>query len=144
MTLSYCSLSCWSSASRVSDRCCRTEKVPRIPQATATVSEMARIRRAAIDRSLNMGTPNLRGRKIRKSPRKCLTTAADHRPVVLRFGEITAVRTGSSLCGVAQAGQEGIDALEQCIGVLAELAGRDHHVVGERARLTGGGGPRRG
>src|SRR6202051_3989013 len=42
------------------------------------------------------------------------------------------------LCGVAQAGQEAVDALEQCIGMLAELAGRDHDIVGERARLTGG------
>src|SRR5260370_18293628 len=31
------------------------EKVPRIAQAAATVSDIARIRRAAIDRSLNMG-----------------------------------------------------------------------------------------
>jgi hypothetical protein len=31
------------------------ENVPRIPQAAATVSEMASIRRAAIDRSWNMG-----------------------------------------------------------------------------------------
>src|SRR6202158_4306829 len=42
------------------------------------------------------------------------------------------------LCGVAQAGQEAVDALEQCIGMLAELAGRDHDMVGERARLAGG------
>src|SRR5450631_4203449 len=60
MTLAYCSLSCWSSASLDNERCCTTEKVPRIPQTTATVSEIVRISRAEIDRSLNMRTPKLR------------------------------------------------------------------------------------
>src|SRR5229473_4258439 len=60
MTLSYCSLSCWSSASLVNERCSTTEKVPRIPQTTATVTEIVRISRTEIDRSLNMGTPKLR------------------------------------------------------------------------------------
>src|SRR5882757_6979241 len=69
MTLSYCSLSCCSSASRIRARCCRTENVPRIPQATATVSEIARISRAAIDRSLNMGIPKLR-ETIPETPKK--------------------------------------------------------------------------
>src|SRR4030081_1396693 len=47
------------------------EKVPRIPHAAATVSEMASISRAAIDRSLNMGlwTPR---EDARKSLRICL------------------------------------------------------------------------
>src|SRR4030081_2591373 len=69
MTLSYCSLSCCSSASRVRARCCRTENVPRIPQPTARVSEIARISRAAIDRSLNMGIPKLR-ETIPETPKK--------------------------------------------------------------------------
>src|SRR5664279_2022270 len=55
MTLSYCSLSCCSSASLVSSRCWMIEKPPRMPHAAATVSEMARIRRAPMDRILNMG-----------------------------------------------------------------------------------------
>jgi hypothetical protein len=38
------------------------EKVPRMAQARATVSEMARIRRAAIDRILNR-----RGRKLHEA-----------------------------------------------------------------------------
>src|SRR6266849_10886440 len=60
MTLPYCSLSCWSSASLVNEHCSTTEKVPRIPQTTATVTEIVRISRAEIDRSLNMGPPKLR------------------------------------------------------------------------------------
>src|SRR5882672_4138603 len=70
MTLADCSLSCCWSASRVRARCCRTENVPRIPQATATVSEIARISRAAIDRSLNMGIPELREQTIPETPRR--------------------------------------------------------------------------
>src|SRR5450432_1964755 len=89
MTLSYCSLSCWSSASRVNERCCRIEKVPRTPQATATVSEMARIRRAAIDRSLNMRAPKLREREASEVPRKSLTTAPDRQAVILRVAART-------------------------------------------------------
>src|SRR5271167_5180954 len=50
-----------------------TENVPRIPHAAATVSEMASIRRTAIDRSWNMGKPRLRDR-YPQIPRKCLTT----------------------------------------------------------------------
>src|ERR1700681_1262935 len=42
------------------------------------------------------------------------------------------------LCGVAQAGQEGIDAVEQRGGVPAELAGGDEDVVGQPAGLVGG------
>jgi hypothetical protein len=49
-----------------------TENVPRIPQANATVNEMARIRRAEIDRSLNMRAPKLRERRISERPRKWL------------------------------------------------------------------------
>jgi transcription initiation factor TFIIIB Brf1 subunit/transcription initiation factor TFIIB len=48
------------------------EKVPRTPQATATVSEIARISRAAIDRSLNMGIPKLRVTMSSENPRKYL------------------------------------------------------------------------
>jgi hypothetical protein len=44
----------------------------------------------------------------------------------------------NALCGVAQAGQEGVDAFEQHGGVLAELARGDEDVVGQRARLIGG------
>jgi hypothetical protein len=46
--------------------------VPRIPQAAATVSEIASIKRAAIDRTLNMET-KLRERRA-EVPRKYLTT----------------------------------------------------------------------
>src|SRR5215475_887155 len=64
MTLSYCSLSSRSSASRVSERCWMMENVPSTPQATATVSEMARMRRAPIERSPNMGIPTVICREI--------------------------------------------------------------------------------
>ena len=40
--------------------------------------------------------------------------------------------------GVAQAGKEGIDAFEQRCRVLAEFAGGDQDVCGERAALVGG------
>src|SRR5712664_3370836 len=43
-----------------------------------------------------------------------------------------------ALCGVAQPREEGIDALEQRGGVLAEFAGGDQDVIGEGARLVGG------
>src|SRR5512142_377061 len=72
MTLSYCSFNCCSSASRINERCCRIEKVPRIPQATATVSEMARISRAEIDRSLNMRDTDAPQEEDSDSPRNCL------------------------------------------------------------------------
>src|SRR3954467_4077567 len=63
ITLSYCSLGWGGSASCVSARCWAIEKVPRMPQAAATVSEMARISRTAIERILNMrrtGAPGAR------------------------------------------------------------------------------------
>src|SRR5207302_8986166 len=47
-------------------------------------------------------------------------------------------RVNTRLGGVAQAGQEGIDAFEQRGGVLVELAGGDEDVVGQPARLVGG------
>src|SRR3954469_20184499 len=84
MTLSYCSLSCWSSASRSNERCCSTEKVPRMPQATATVSEMARTRRAEIDRSLNMGNRGSAKKEGRGKSQKLLKNTVDCGPVVLR------------------------------------------------------------
>src|SRR5216683_948826 len=84
MTLSYCSFSCWSSASRVRERCWAIEKLPRMAQATATVSEMARISRAAIDRILNMGNPELREANIPEISQKMFNNKADHGRVVLR------------------------------------------------------------
>src|SRR5262249_36529810 len=42
------------------------------------------------------------------------------------------------LRGLAQAGQKRVDALEQQRGVLAELAGRDQHVLRKIARLARG------
>jgi hypothetical protein len=54
VTLQFELLFC-SSASWVSAPCCQIEKLPRMAQATATVSEIARISRAPIDCSLNMG-----------------------------------------------------------------------------------------
>jgi hypothetical protein len=47
-----------------------------MPQAAATVSEMASIRRPAIDRSWNMETVAL-GQSATEVPRKCLTTACE-------------------------------------------------------------------
>jgi hypothetical protein len=40
--------------------------------------------------------------------------------------------------GVARAGEEAIDAFEQGCGVLAEFAGGDQCIVGQRTRLVGG------
>src|SRR6266478_7689678 len=47
-------------------------------------------------------------------------------------------RVNTRLRGVAQAGQEAIDAFEQRGGVLVQLAGSDEDVVGQPARLVGG------
>ena len=53
-------------------RCWITEKVPRMAQAAATVSEIARISRAAIDRSLNMGRRISAKTGISERPRNSL------------------------------------------------------------------------
>src|SRR6202142_4175368 len=108
------------------------EKVPRMPQATATVSEMARIKRAAIDRSLNMGNFPKRSASGRfgKSQKEFNNLVSCY-PGVIGKNE-------GRLCGVAQAGEEGVDAFEQCGGVLAQFAGGDQDVAGQNARLVGG------
>src|SRR3954451_23762507 len=67
-TLSNCSLSCCSSASRVKARCWMTEKVPSTAQAMATVSESAMMRRAEIDRRRDIWHSLLR----RKGPKTSL------------------------------------------------------------------------
>ena len=42
------------------------------------------------------------------------------------------------LRGVPEAREEGVDALEQVGGVLAEFAGRREHIIGKRTRPFGG------
>src|SRR5258708_6314076 len=54
-------------------------------QASATVSEMARIRRAAIDRILNMKRRKLHERTPSRVFINCLTTGVDGRSVKLRL-----------------------------------------------------------
>src|ERR1700734_241006 len=104
MTLSYCSLSCCSSASWVKARCCMIENVPSTPQATATVNEMARIRRAAIDRSLNIGGAEAFVKERFGNSQKFIKNC-ERRTGLLRIRQ-SAQATEWQLCSVAQAGEE--------------------------------------
>src|SRR4029078_3613801 len=60
------------------------ENVPRIAHAPATVNEMARTRRAEIDRIWKPDIPKLRERKIRSLSQNFLTTEVNGPDVVLR------------------------------------------------------------
>src|SRR5258708_9967188 len=54
------------------------------------------------------------------------------------FGEPAVGPRYYTLGGVAQAGEEGVNPPKQAGRMLAELARRDQHIVGQRARLFGG------